>query len=134
MLNSVSLMGRITHDLELRHTKDERSVISFRIAVDRDYQPNPEEKRSDFLEVTAWNGTAEFISKYFKKGQLIVVHGRLESNNYTDKEGNKKYSLRVVADGAYFSDGKKPGNGEGENAPATEEPKGEAGEERRCPF
>ena len=100
-LNSVTLMGRITKDPELKQTASGISVVSFSLAVDRSYAKEGE-KKTDFINCTAWRSTAEFISKYVAKGQLIAVDGRLQTNNYEDAEGNKHYQTEVVIDEVYF--------------------------------
>lgn len=103
MLNHIVLMGRLTRDPELRYTQSQIPVASIRIAVDRDFGRG-EEKQTDFIDVTAWRQTAEFVSKYFQKGRMIVVSGRLQMRDWTDKDGNKRTSAEVVADNVYFGD------------------------------
>ena len=108
MLNHVVLMGRLTRDPELRRTGSGIAVANFSIACDRDFSgKNGGEKETDFFDCTAWRNTGEFISKYFTKGRMIVVSGRLQTSSYTDKDGNKRRKVEVVADNAYFGDGKK---------------------------
>ena len=102
MLNRVLLMGRLVVDPELRYTGNDTAVTSFRIAVDRDKKPGGE-KQTDFISITAWRQTAEFVSKYFSKGQLIVLCGRLQVRDYTDKNGDKKTIYEVVADNVWFA-------------------------------
>lgn len=97
-LNNISIMGRITHDLELHHTQSGKPVITFTVAVDRDGK----DAGTDFLTCVAWSGVAEFINSYFAKGQLIVINGRLQSRNYEDKNGNKRTAVEVVANHAWF--------------------------------
>lgn len=109
MLNHWDGMGRICNDLELKHTNSDVPVISFRLAVDRDYSPKGEEKQTDFITVTAWRHTAEFISKYFGKGRMIVVSGRLQIKEYTDKENINRRDAEIVADNVYFADSKRDG-------------------------
>ena len=112
-LNVCVIMGRFTRDPELRRTPSGVAVASFTLAVDRDYNPKDGgEKETDFIDCTAWRGTAEFISKYFSKGSMAVVCGRLQIRNWTDKEGNKRRTAEVVADNCYFGDSKKE-SGEG---------------------
>lgn len=108
MLNHITLMGRLTKDPELRRTGSGIPVASFRIAVDRDYQSkDSEERKTDFIDCVAWRNTGEFISKYFTKGRMIVVDGRLEVRDWTDKEGHKRTSAEVIVENAYFGDSKK---------------------------
>lgn len=112
MLNHITLMGRLVRDPELRHTAQGTPVISFTIAVDRDFQTGGSEKQTDFIEIVAWRGTAEFISKYFRKGSMAVVSGRLQMRKWQDNNGNNRISAEVVADNVYFGESKKPGNAE----------------------
>lgn len=107
MLNRAILMGRITRDIELRQTTGGVSVVNFSIAVDRNYQPDKDNKQTDFITITAWRGTAEFISKYFSKGQMIAVEGSIQTRNYQDKEGNNRTAFEVVADQVYFAEGRR---------------------------
>ena len=108
MLNHITLMGRLVRDPELRRTGTGIAVASFRIAVDRDYAPKDGgERKADFIDCVAWRQTGEFISKYFTKGRMIVVDGRLEMRDWTDKEGNKRRSAEVVADNCYFGESKR---------------------------
>ena len=102
MLNQVVLMGRLTRDVELRTTQSGFSVCSFTLAVDRDRKQG-NETVADFIPCTAWRGAAEFISKYFHKGSLILITGRIESRNYTDKEGNNRTGYEVSVDRASFT-------------------------------
>lgn len=108
MLNQVVIMGRLTRDPELRRTGSGLAVASFCVAVDRDW-PNKEtgERETDFIECVAWRQTGEFVSKWFTKGSMIVVSGRLQMRNWTDKDGNKRVSAEIVADSVYFGEGKK---------------------------
>ena len=115
MLNRIILMGRLTRDPELRKTQSGTSVCSFALAVDRDYKREGE-KETDFIDIVAWRGTAEFASRYFTKGRMVVVCGRLQIRDWTDKEGNKRRSAEVIADSIYFGDS-KPKDG-GEDVPA----------------
>ncbi len=108
MLNHITLMGRLVRDPELRRTGTGIAVTSFRIAVDRDYSPkDSSERKADFIDCVAWRQTGEFISKYFAKGRMIVVDGRLEMRDWNDKEGNKRTSAEVIVDNAYFGDSNK---------------------------
>lgn len=103
MLNHITIMGRLTRDPELRRTGSGVAVASFTIACDRDFGQN----ETDFIDVTAWRNTAEFVKKYFTKGRMAVVSGRLQIRNWTDKDGNKRKSAEVVAENVYFADSKK---------------------------
>ena len=106
MLNNVCIMGRLTHDPELRYTQSGVAVCCFSLAVDRDYKNSNGEKETDFFEVTAWRNTAEYIAKYFTKGRTCVVMGRLQAETY-EKNGEKRKSVKIVADSCYFGDSKK---------------------------
>ena len=108
MLNRILLMGRLTRDPELRHTKSGTEVATFTLAVDRDFKDKSSgERATDFINVVAWRQTGEFVSRYFTKGRMAVVEGRLQMRDWTDKEGNKRISAEVVADSVYFGDSKK---------------------------
>ena len=124
MLNHIVIMGRLTRDPELRHTGSGAAVATFTIAVDRDFADKQSgERETDFIDIVAWRSTAEFVSKYFTKGRMAVVSGRLQIRNWTDKEGNKRRSAEVVADHVYFGDSKKDAaNGESYTAPTFSEP------------
>ena len=112
MLNHITLMGRLVRDPELRRTGSGVAVASFRIAVDRDFAPKDGgERKADFIDCVAWRQTGEFISKYFTKGRMIVVDGRLEMRDWTDKDGNKRISAEVNVANAYFGDSKRDGEG-----------------------
>ncbi len=111
MLNSVCLMGRLVADPELRQTPSGVSVCSFRIAVDRTYQPKGQEKQTDFINIVTWRSTAEFVSRYFRKGQLVAVQGSIQTSQYTDRDGNKRTAFDVVADNVFFAE-KKAESGE----------------------
>jgi len=108
MLNSVDLMGRLTAEPELRTTNNDIAVVSFRIAVERDFKNSIGKKEADFINITAWRQTAEFASNYFTKGMLVAVKGSIQTQSYTDKEGNNRTSFEVVADRLYFAEGKRP--------------------------
>ena len=113
MLNHITIMGRLTRDPELRRTGSGIAVASFTVAVDRDFSSKDGgEKETDFIDCVAWRQTGEFVSKYFTKGRMIVVSGRLQIRNWNDKDGNKRRSAEVVADNCYFGDSKKD-NGTG---------------------
>ena len=107
MLNKIIIMGRLVRDPELRRTQSGTAVTSFRLAVDRDYKAEDGSKQADFFDVVAWRSTAEFVSKYFSKGRMAVVDGRLQSRPWTDKDGNKRIAIEVVADSVYFGDSKR---------------------------
>ena len=110
MLNRIILTGRLTRDPELRHTQTGTAVASFSLAVDRDFRNRDSgEKGVDFIDVVAWRNTAEFVSKYFTKGRMAVVEGRLQIRDWTDREGGKRRSAEVVADNIYFGDSKRDG-------------------------
>ena len=100
-------MGRLTRDPELRRTGSGTAVTSFSLACDRDFKSQSGEKDTDFIEVVAWKNTAEFVSKYFSKGRMAVVEGRLQIRDWTDKAGNKRTTAEVVADNVYFADSKR---------------------------
>ena len=107
MLNKVVIMGRFTKDPELRRTGSGTAVTSFSLACDRDFKSQSGDKETDFIEVIAWKNTAEFVSKYFSKGRMAVVEGRLQIRDWTDKSGNKRTTAEVVADNVYFADSKR---------------------------
>jgi len=107
MLNHITIMGRLTRDPEMRRTGSGVPVTSFTIACDRDFSGKGSEKETDFIDVTAWRNTAEFVNSYFSKGRMAVVSGRLQIRSWTDKDGNKRKSAEVVADNVYFADSKK---------------------------
>ena len=110
MLNRIILMGRLTRDPELRHTQQGTPVASFTLAVDRDFKGRDGgERATDFIDIVAWRSSAEFVSKYFTKGRMAVVSGRLQIRSWTDKEGNKRRTAEVVADNVYFGDSKRDG-------------------------
>ena len=112
MLNRIIIMGRLTHEPELRHTNSNIPVCSFSIACDRDFKNDKGEKETDFVDVVAWRSTGEFVSKYFTKGRMAIIEGRLQMREYTDKEGNKRRTTEVVADNVYFGDSKPNGGQE----------------------
>lgn len=112
MLNRIILMGRLTRDPELRRTGSGIAVASFTLAVDRDFAPKDGgERETDFIDCVAWRQTGEFVSKYFTKGRMAVVSGRLQIRGWTDKDGNKRRSAEVVADNVYFGDSKRDDQG-----------------------
>lgn len=123
--NTVSLnrwigMGRLTADPELRQTQNGVSVCSFTLAVGRNYQKD-KEAQTDFIDVVAWRQTAEFVSKYFSKGKMMIVEGRLQTRNYEDKNGNKRKAVEVAADNVMFGEGKSSG-GKEETPPRAAQP------------
>ena len=114
MLNHIVIMGRLARDPELRHTQSGTPVASFRLAVDRDFKDkNTGERTTDWIDVVAWRGTGEFVSRYFSKGRMAVVEGRLQIREWTDKEGNRRTTAEVVADNVYFGDSRRDGDGGG---------------------
>ena len=123
MLNKAILMGRLTRDPELRHTQSNIPVASFSLAVDRDYAsrtagPDGQRQReTDFFDIVAWRSTAEFVSKYFVKGQLVAVCGRLQQRKWQDKDGNNRISVEIVADEVHFAERKNASSGEVGPAP-----------------
>lgn len=107
MLNRITMNGRLVADPELRKTQSGVSVTSFRIACDRDFSNKDGEKETDFFDVVAWRNTAEFICKYFTKGRLITVDGRMQTRGWKDRDGNKRTAYEILVDNAYFGDSKK---------------------------
>ena len=116
MLNKVVLLGRMVKDAEIKNTPQGKSVATFTVAVDRGYVKQGEERQADFINVVSWGTTAEFISRYFGKGQMIALVGRLQTRNYEDNAGNRRYVTEVIADEVSFAESKK--NAEG-NKPST---------------
>ena len=111
MLNHIVIMGRLTRDPELRRTGSGIAVASFRVAVDRDFvSKDGGERKTDFIDCVAWRNTGEFISKYFTKGRMIVVDGRLEMRDWNDRDGNKRTTAEVIVENAYFGDSKRDGD------------------------
>lgn len=111
MLNKIIVMGRLTRDPELRRTQSGLAVTSFSVACDRDFKNQAGEKETDFIDVVAWRSTAEFVSKYFTKGRMAVVEGRLQIRDWTDNNGGKRRNAEIVADNVYFGDSKRDGDG-----------------------
>ena len=109
MLNRIIIMGRLTRDPELRRTGSGTPVTSFSLAVDRDFKSQDGQRETDFIDVVAWRSTAEFVSRYFTKGRMAVVEGRLQIRDWTDNNGNKRRSAEVVAENVYFGDSKRDG-------------------------
>ena len=142
MLNHITIMGRLTRDPELRRTGSGIAVASFTVAVDRDFADKQSgEKETDFIDCVAWRQTGEFVSKYFAKGRMIVVDGRLQIRSWTDKDGNKRRTAEVVADNVYFGDSKNDsgnqnsgytGSAKADSAPGTFAPIEE--EDAQLPF
>ncbi len=112
-MNVICLLGRLTADPELRHTPNQVPVTSFSIAVDRRFTPQGQERQADFINIVAWRQTAEFITRYFHKGQRIAIQGSLQARQYTDKEGNKRTAYEVVVDNAFFAESKNSSGGGG---------------------
>ena len=107
MLNHIVIMGRLTRDPELRYTQSQTAVASFRLAVERDYAGQGQERQTDFIDCVAWRGTGEFVSKYFQKGSMAVVSGRLQLREWTDRDNNRRTTAEVVADNVYFAESKR---------------------------
>ena len=116
-LNKICIMGRLTADPELRRTQSGTAVTSVTLAVDRDFKDQDGSRVADFIPVVAWKGTAEVLAKYFSKGRMAVVTGRLQLRDWIDKEGNKRRTAEIVADNVYFGDSKRQ---EGNDSPQTE--------------
>ena len=121
MLNSVTLMGRLVADPELKTTQNGTSVAAFRLAVDRNYTPQGQERQADLIPCVAWRQTAEFISKYFTKGRMIAVEGSLQSRNYEDKNGQKRTAIEVIVERAHFADSKPASAGQARVTCASED-------------
>lgn len=113
MLNSVILMGRLTADPELKTTSSNLSVLSFSVAVDRNYQSQGQERQADFINCVAWRQNAEFISRYFRKGQMIAIQGSLQTRSYEDRNGNKRTAVEVIVDRASFCGSKSESGASG---------------------
>ena len=107
MLNKIVIMGRLTRDPELRRTAQGTAVTSFRLACDRYFKGQNGEKGTDWIDVVAWKGTAEFVTRYFTKGRMAIIEGRLQSREWTDKDGKKREAVEVVAENVYFGDSKR---------------------------
>ena len=118
MLNHIVIMGRLTRDPDLRYTQSQLPVVSFTLAVDRDFSgKDGGEKQTDFIDCVAWRSTAEFVSKYFTKGSMAAVSGRLQLRDWTDREGGKRRSAEVIVDNIYFGGNKKDNSAASQNAP-----------------
>ena len=124
MLNKIILMGRLTRDPELRRTQSGTAVTSFSLAVDRDFKSQGGDKETDFIDIVAWRNTAEFVSKYFTKGRMAVVEGRLQIRDWTDRDGGKRRSAEVIADNVYFGDSRRDNAGDFGAAPGYSAPMG----------
>lgn len=130
MLNKIIVMGRLTRDPETRRTQGGTAVAGFALAVERDFKDKQTgERTTDFIDCVAWGHTGEFVSRFFTKGRMAIVEGRLQIRDWTDKEGNKRRSAEVVADQVYFGDSKRDGEGGGYHPPAYQPPVTEADEE-----
>lgn len=121
MLNSVIMMGRLTADPELRHTTSNIPVCSFTIAVERSFARAGTERQTDFFDVVAWNKQAEFVSRYFKKGQLVAVQGRMETRSYEDKNGIKRKAYEIIVDNVHFAESKRDSQNNAQTAPRYDE-------------
>lgn len=117
MLNIAVIMGRLVADPELRHTPNDIAVTSFTLAVERSYRSGAE-RQTDFIDVVAWRGTAEFVCKYFSKGQMMAVNGAIQTRSYNDKDGNKRKAFEIVANDVNFADSKRSSGSENSEAPA----------------
>lgn len=118
MLNLTALMGRLTTDPELKHTQSGVPVCSFTLAVDRSYVKQGEQRQTDFIDIVAWRSTAEFVSRYFHKGQLVAVQGSIQTRTYEDKQGNKRKAVDVLADTVHFAEPRRQDNNSPSPAPA----------------
>ena len=107
MLNKTILMGRLTADPELRRTQNNTSITSFTLAVNRSFARQGEQAQTDFIDVVAWSATAEFVSKWFRKGMLVAVAGRIQTRTYEDRQGNKRKAVEVVAEEVHFAEPKR---------------------------
>lgn len=128
MLNKIILMGRLTRDPDLRHTQSGTAVASFSLAVDRDYKDQGGARETDFIDIVAWRSTAEFVSKYFFKGRMAAVVGRLQVRDWTDRDGAKRRSYEVIADSVYFGDSKRASDSDADAGEFRELPEEEEGE------
>lgn len=121
MINTAVLMGRICHDLELKSTQSGKSILNFTVACERKYQAQGEQRQADFIDCIAWEHTAKFIESYFRKGSMIAIEGRIQTDNYEDKNGNKRKSVVVVAESVSFC-GSKSESGGNNNAGTNAKP------------
>ena len=115
MLNRVLIQGRLTRDPEMRYTQSNTPVASFTVACERDYSGDSGERATDFIDCVAWKGSAEFVCKYFRKGQMMLIEGRLQSRKWTDKQGNNRTSWEVIAEHTYFGEPKREDQPSGGN-------------------
>ncbi len=122
MLNQVALMGRLTADPELRHTPSNISVTTFTLAVNRSYVKQGAERQTDFIDIVAWRNTADFICRFFKKGQMMAVEGSIQTRTYTDKEGKNRKAFEVLANNVYFTESRSASRGASASAPSSYEP------------
>ena len=135
MLNRILIAGRMARDPELRHTNTGTAVTSFTLAVDRDFKGQNGEKITDWIDCAAWKGSAEFVARYFQKGALAIVDGRLQVRDWTDHNGNKRRTYEVIADTVHFGGGKREDSGQSNNAPAAQPQFEELeGDDSRLPF
>lgn len=128
MLNQTILMGRLTRAPELRHTQSGTAVTFFSLAVERDFKAQNGEKETDFIDIVAWRNTAEFVAKYFTKGRMAVVAGRLQARTWVDNDGNNRRSYEVVAESCYFCDSRRPEAGSVPTGEISPVPEGDEGE------
>lgn len=135
MYNKITLMGRITHDLELKSTPSGNSVLSFAVAVERSYQAKGEERKTDFFNCVAWRANADFISRFFSKGRMILIDGELQNRKYTDKNGAERYVTEIIVERAYFTgeSGKPPQNNQNQTS-GNEQPPAQAQEYTAADF
>ena len=134
MLNKIIIMGRLTRDPEMRHTKTDTAVASITLACDRDFKPQNGEKETDFIDVVVWGKTAEFAANYFTKGRMAIVEGRLQVRNWQDKDGNKRKTSEVVADRMYFGDSKQEAKQESKKQTAPADDFAEIEDDGDLPF
>ena len=118
MLNTAIIQGRLVADPELKHTQNGVAVVNFTVAVSRSYAKPGEERQTDFIDVVAWRQTAEFVSNYFGKGQMIAVRGEIQTRTYTDKEGNNRKAVEIIADQVHFCESKRSREDDGEDRAA----------------
>jgi single-strand DNA-binding protein len=129
MLNRITVQGRLTKDPELRRTGNGTPVCSFTIACERDFRDNDGNKATDFIDIVAWRGVAEFVSRYFTKGRMVAIDGRMQIRPWQDKDGNKRQNVEVLADHAYFCDSQRDGATPHPSPAVTPSPQGEGFEE-----
>lgn len=122
MLNKIVIMGRLTRDPELRYTQSQTPVASFTVAVDRDFKNQDGSRSTDFIDCVAWRQGGEFVSRYFRKGSMIVVEGPLQSRQWQDRDGNKRTSWEINVEHAYFGESKREDRGESYGTPRTPSP------------